>query len=109
MTLDQLSAAATEAMDKAMRLIDEGAPQPAISKASFENTIAHEKLAHALVNAYRAGQLVAVADDAIERVASVLDPDAMDMTQPCAFRENRKSLALEQAHKAIAAMKDTQP
>lgn len=72
MTLDQLSAAATESFNEAMQLVDVNADPDLILVARCRSASLHDKLAQALVNAYRTGQLVAVTDDAIERVARAI-------------------------------------
>ena len=81
----------------------------------------------ALVNLYRTGQLVAVADDAIERVARALAPnleggrefdqmpkDRVQLRQwtaqgMCLINDATQDDATWLAGQAIAAMKDTQP
>ena len=72
-----------------------------------------------LVNAYRTGQLVAVSDDAIERVARALCdeaeyaweklPDMPDAACGYGMPEGCKYYWRRLATAAIAAMKDTQP
>ena len=65
--LEALSKAAAQAFNDAMQACDAG-DQQVLKKAAFENTVAHEKLASALVNLYRQGQLILVDDAAVERV-----------------------------------------
>jgi len=63
----------------------------------------------------RTGQLVAVADDAVEQVAQALDPEIWSDNQPIPTRGDtidfhaRRQKSISQAKAAIAAMKDTQP
>lgn len=61
------------------------------------------KFVVALVTAYRTGQLVAVSDDAVERVVSVIRDAMMSNDYPVSEWET------DLAKAAIAAMKDTQP
>lgn len=68
----------------------------------------------ALVNAYRTGQLVAVSDDAIERVARAIQgsynaSDPSEILSWSAISEHERNLYRRDAKAAIAAMKDTQP
>ena len=105
MTLDQLSAAATRARVLESRVnnrwqvtLDFGSDKDAMRRFS---------------DAYRTGQLVAVADDAVERVGMALCQSALGPKQcPCAESGVFKcadEYPGQQAKAAIAAMKDTQP
>jgi hypothetical protein len=106
MTLEQLSAAATEgeAMSYAKSIVE-----------AVEQGCNYEDKCLAVRDwllRYRTGQLVAVADDAIERVAKIAaeayfarQVDAGYITTPCTGGQDWINVATA----VIAAMKDTQP
>lgn len=108
MTLDQLSAAATQGewcVDPVRGWVFTK-PKPLITYviANMESgdVDANAAFICQLVNLYRTGQLVAVSDDTVERVANAISSADLDGPEP---EEYWKSLAIA----AIAAMKDTQP
>lgn len=99
-TLEQLSAAATEAI-KTTGYKYFGDYE--LSKDQWEAVDALVEFARVVTHQLRTGQLVAVSDDAmVERVANAIASTDLDGPEP---EEYWKSLAIA----AIAAMKDTQP
>ena len=110
MTLDQLSAAATGG-EWELRHDDEIWGNE--GHGDIQLVTAHSIDAAfivALVNAYRTGQLVAVADDAVDRVARAIGTSlaydiGMDVRAGSLTDDEKRKVAT----KAIAAMKDTQP
>jgi len=106
MTLDQLSAAATEAI-KATGYKYFGDYE--LSKDQWEAVDALVEFARVVTHQLRTGQLVAVSDDAVERVARAMfikelgEPDDWDKWQ--SLLQEYRNLAKA----AIAAMKDAQP
>lgn len=104
MTLDQLSAAATqgEAMSYAKSIVE-----------AVEQGCNYEDKCLAVRDwllRYRTGQLVAVADDAVDRVARAIGTSlaydiGMDVRAGSLTDDEKRKVAT----KAIAAMKDTQP
>lgn len=104
MTLDQLSAAATEAQ----RLLPEFYLSP-FYKTEYARPCDKVKAAIAFTLT-RTGQLVAVADDAVDRVARAIGTSlaydiGMDVRAGSLTDDEKRKVAT----KAIAAMKDTQP
>jgi len=125
-TLDQLSAAATEGEWVADNHVITLSPATTVAclvnynqfgdEFPIVNEEADAAFIVALVNAYRTGQLVAVADDAVERVARAMceavgkNPDKMTPAPRGAVgMVPLWTLWKSQAKAAIAAMKDTQP
>lgn len=109
MTLDQLSAAATEAI-KTTGYKYFGDYE--LSKDQWEAVDALVEFARVVTHQLRTGQLVAVADDAIERVAKIAaeayfarQVDAGYITTPCTGGQDWINVATA----VIAAMKGTQP
>ena len=104
MTLDQLSAAATqgEAMSYAKSIVE-----------AVEQGCNYEDKCLAVRDwllRYHTGQLIAVADDAIERVARALRVKCAEIDhRPDVNSADPMWFAHEYALAAIAAMKDTQP
>lgn len=118
MTLDQLNAAATQGT-----LIHhgwgDGSTQMGMTNIFNEDAEvlvmecipeADAAFIVALWNTYRTGQLVAVADDAVDRVARAIGTSlaydiGMDVRAGSLTDDEKRKVAT----KAIAAMKDTQP
>ena len=79
-----------------------------VKREAIQQIEANAAFVAALVNAYRTGQLVAVADDAIERVARAMQ-DMPYMADWDDLEHEDQEHMREMARIAIAAMKDTQP
>ena len=97
-TLDQLSAAFTRM---------EGWPS-ALRETGLNNVGPLASDIATIMEAYRTGQLAAVADDAIERVARAMQ-DMPCMADWDDLEHEDQEHMREMARIAIAAMKDTQP
>lgn len=116
-TLDQLSAAATQGEWISIQSSINPDRQYITNEhhAIFASEIggtkpADLKFVTSLVNLYRTGQLVAVADDAVDRVARAIGTSlaydiGMDVRAGSLTDDEKRKVAT----KAIAAMKDTQP
>ena len=70
--LAALSDAATQAMEEALALADTDLDPDKISVARCKSAAAHDRLAYALVNAYRANQIAVIGPDAVERIAAAM-------------------------------------
>lgn len=114
-TLDQLSAAATEGECPCCGAPCEVTTTPACDFQWKDKYGIYRRTYHHATSsyAYRTGQLVAVADDAVERVArAILKAHAFDTTGSDLIDQVEGQTWhdwIPEAKAAIAAMKDTQP
>lgn len=100
--LAALSEAATQALERAMVLADADCDPETMRQARHENTAAHDRLAFALVNEYRAGRLVQIDEGMREATARAEAAEAIaDDVHKALWAAEARNKVLEEALRAL--------